>query len=68
MIMTYKFVLFYAFTGGSLMRFKRLCAAALAAGLCFSVLPPLSPVSAAEPFDDVPASSYAYQDLSLIHI
>ncbi len=43
------------------MRLKRLCAAALAAGLCFSTLP--SPIAAAEPFDDVPASSYAYQDI-----
>ncbi len=45
------------------MSFKRLCAAALAAGLCLAALPPLAPASAAEPFDDVPASSYAWQDI-----
>lgn len=42
---------------------KRLCAAVLAIAVCFSVLLPVSAQDSAVPFDDVPASSYAYQDI-----
>lgn len=45
------------------MFFKRLCAAMLAVAVCFCVLPPVSAQESAAPFDDVPASSYAYQDI-----
>ena len=45
------------------MFFRRMCAAALAVGFCFTAFSPVAAAPAAVPFDDVPASSYAYQDI-----
>ncbi len=45
------------------MFFKRLGAFALALLLCLTALPVFSSCSAAEPFDDVPETSYAYEDV-----
>ena len=45
------------------MYLKRMGAFALALALCMTALPALTSCSAAEPFDDVPESSYAYEDV-----